>query len=272
MVHLKLLCGQTAKSAKRELQLQSTLQRISNGDPLCLFDKGPCRRSFDAGLQYAQLALHGPQVARCGAVFRPQDSGHLRNDSHLQCRPGPKSGVSSWLRTFPDAHLFTRTHGVRVPALSAGAGGSSTFIHAVSQQVLKQAESRSLLGHLVLPTPVEANCQTLSHVSLLQTLRSFRFLQVPVECLAADHCYLVPNADQKLAAATYPILEWDGPHWVPAPCVLRDVVWILTRASLQVTVSKSEKAVFRRCSAARSPLGATISGVSLVAPLSAPTV
>eukprot|EP00439_Symbiodinium_sp_Y106_P046697 s2414_g5.t5 len=56
--------GQTVKSTKSELQLQSALQRISNGDQLCLFDKGPCRRSFDAGLQCAQLALHGPQVDR----------------------------------------------------------------------------------------------------------------------------------------------------------------------------------------------------------------
>ena len=243
--------GQAVKSTKSELQLQSALQRISNGDPLCLFDKGPCRRSFDAGLQYAQLALHGPQVDRCAAVFRPYATGHLSKASHSQCRPGPKSGVSSWLRTFFTANLFTRSHGVRVPALSAGAGGSSTFIRAVPQQVLKQAEIQALfLGNQVLLTPVEANCQTLSRVSLLQTLRSFRYFQIPDECLAADHHYLVPNADRKLAAATYPILGWDGPHWVPAPRMLRDVVWILTCASLQVTVSKCEKAVFRRCSAA----------------------
>ena len=128
---------------------------------------------------------------------------------------------------------------MRVPALSAGAGGS-TFIHAVPQQVLKQAEIQVLfLGNQVLLTPVEANCQTLSRVSLLQTLRSFRYFQIPDECLAADHHYLVPNADRKLAAATYPILGWDGPHWVPAPRMLRDVVWISTRAALQVTVTQT---------------------------------
>ena len=129
---------------------------MSNGDLLCLLDKGPCRRSFDAGQQYTQLAQHGPQIDRC-AVFRPHNSGHLSKDSHLKCRPGPKSGVSSWLRTFLTANLFTRTHGVRVPALSAGAGGSSTFIHAVPQQVVKQAESQLFLGNQVLLTPVEAN-------------------------------------------------------------------------------------------------------------------
>ena len=46
---------------------------------------------------------------------------------------------------------------MRVPALSAGAGGSSTFIHAVPQQVVKQAESQLFLGNQVLLTPVEAN-------------------------------------------------------------------------------------------------------------------
>ena len=47
---------------------------------------------------------------------------------------------------------------MRVPALSAGAGGSSTFTHAVPQQVLKQAEIQALfLGNQVLLTPVEAN-------------------------------------------------------------------------------------------------------------------
>ena len=151
---------------------------------------------------------------------------------------------------------------MRVPALSAGAGGSSTFVHAVSQQVLKQAEIQSLTGNQVLLTPFVANCQRLPRVSLSQTPRSFRFFQIFDECLAADHRCLVPNADQKLAAATYPILGWDGPHWVPAPRMLRDVVWSLTRACLQVAVSMCEKAVFRRCSAARPPLGAEISEVS----------
>ena len=118
---------------------------------------------------------------------------------------------------FLTANLFTRTHSVRVPAFSAGAGGSSTFVHAVSQQVLKQAEIQSFIGNQVLLTHFVANCQTLPRVSLLQTPRSFHFLQIPDECLAADHRYLVSNADRKLAAATYPILGWDGPHWVPGP-------------------------------------------------------
>ena len=162
---------------------------------------------------------------------------------------------------------------MRVPALSAGVWGSSTFVHAVSQQqVLKQAEIQSFIGNRVLLTPFVAYCQALPRGSLSQTRRSFRFLQIPDECLVADHRYLVPNVDRKLAAATYPILGWDGPHWVPAPRMLRAVVWILARASLQVTVNMCEKAVFRRCSAARPPLGAEMSGVSLVAPLTAPTV
>ena len=152
--------------------------------------------------------------------------------------PVSKSGVSSWLKIFLTANLFTRTHSVRVPAFSAGAGGSSKFVHAVSQQVLKQAEIQSFIGNQVLLTPFVANCQTLPRVSLLQTPRSFRFLQIPDECLAADHRDLVPNADRKLAAATYPILGWDGPHWVPAPRMLRDVLWIVTRASLELVCAR----------------------------------
>ena len=161
-------------------------------------------------------------------VTRPNPwmgSGHPSKVSHSQCRPGPKSGVSSWLKIFFAANLFTRTHSVRVPALSAGAGGSSTFVHAVPQQVLKQAENQSFIGNQVLLAPFVAKCQTLPRVSFSQTPCSFRFFEIPDECLVADHRYLVQNADQKLAAATSPILGWDGPHWVPAPRMLRDVVW-----------------------------------------------
>ena len=100
-----------------------------------------------------------------------------------------KASVSSWLEIFLTANLLTRTHSVRVPAFSAGAGGSSTFVHAVSQQVLKQAEIQALfLGNQVLLTPFVANCQTLPRVSLLQTpLVSFRYpmrvwLQIIAPC------------------------------------------------------------------------------------------
>ena len=86
-----------------------------------------------------------------------------------------------------------------------------------------------------------------------------RSLQIPEECVAADHPCLVPNADRKPAAATYPILGWDGPHWVPAPHKLRDVVWILA-TPFQVAVSKCEKTVFWRCSAARPSLGTELHG------------
>ena len=41
---------------------------------------------------------------------QPMGSGHPSKASHSQCRPGPKSGVSSWLKIFLTANLFTRTH------------------------------------------------------------------------------------------------------------------------------------------------------------------
>ena len=193
----------------------------------------PVSRCKLAGARYPYGLRVRVYVPPTSDTTQPMGSGHP-SKGHSQCRPGPKSGVISWLKIFLTATLFTKTHSVRVPALSAGAGGSSTFVHAVSQQVLTQAEIQSFIGIQVLLTPFLANCQTLPRVSLSQTWRSFRFLQIPDECLAADHRYLVPNADRKLAAATYPILGWDGPHWVPAPRMLRDVVWILTPASLQV--------------------------------------
>ena len=44
---------------------------------------------------------------------QPMGSGHPSKASHSQCRPGPKSGVGSWLKIFLTATLFTRTHSVR---------------------------------------------------------------------------------------------------------------------------------------------------------------
>ena len=111
---------------------------------------------------------------------QPMGLGHPSKASHSQCRHGPKSGVSSWLKIFLTANLFTRTHSVRVPALSAGAGGSSTFVHAVSQQVLKQAEIQSFIGNQVLPTPFVATCQTLPRVSLSQTPARFVSFRYPM--------------------------------------------------------------------------------------------
>ena len=66
----------------------------------------------------------------------------------------PSPGVSSWLKIFLTANLFTRTHSVRVLVLSAGAGGSRTFVHAVSQQPfcgqLSNASSCELVADTVL--------------------------------------------------------------------------------------------------------------------------
>ena len=140
--------------------------------------------------QQARLQINTCCRMGCGSVYtcpptsyttQPMGSGHPSKASHSQCRPG----------LFPTASLFTRTHCVRVPALSAGVGGSSTFVHAVPQQVLKQAEIQSFIGSQVLLTPFVASCQTLPRVSLSQTPRSFRFFQILDECLAADHRYLV---------------------------------------------------------------------------------
>ena len=154
---------------------------------------------------------------------------------------------------------------LRVPALSVGAGEGNFLASPRRLQVPK------LNGEQVTdPTHQWNRCVKRSFVRACNrairrgqaqplSLCTSRFLQIPEECVAADHRCLFSNADRKPAAATYPILGWDGPHWAPAPRKLRDVVWILA-TPLQVAVSKCEKAVFRRCSAARPSLSTELHG------------
>ena len=223
--------------------------------------KVPTGQASGANMQVPTGQAPGAQLP---AGHAPGATMHV--PAGQQCRPGPKSGVSSWLKILLTANLFTRTHSVRVPALSAGAGGSSTFVYAVSQQV--QAEIQSSVGSQVLLTPFVANCQTLPRVNLSQTLRFFRFLQIPDECSAADHRYLVPNADRKLAAATYPILGWGGPHWVRPTYASRcglDFDARLSKSQLVCArVSKSENAGSCECAEWASSLQLFVAELDLV--------
>ena len=133
------------------------------------------------------------------------------------------------------------SHGVRVPALSVRAGEGNFLAYPRRLQVPK------LNGEQVTDGKQEPTHQK-------QPL----YLNTRGVCSCRSPC-LVPNADRKPVAATYPILGWDGRHWIPAPRKLRDVVWILA-TPLQVAVSKCEKAVFWRCSAARPSLGTELHG------------
>ena len=153
----------------------------------------------------------------CAPSGRPIERAvpHLLIDS----RPGPKSGAGCRLTTLLTLLHCQVSRSVRVPALSVGAGEGNSLAY---QRRLQVPLKRSLMRA----------CNRAIRHGQAQPLYvcTFRFLQIPEECLAADHrCLLprlVPNADRMLAAATYPVLGWDGPHRAPAPRMLRDVVWM----------------------------------------------
>ena len=173
----------------------------------------------------------------CAPSGRPIAStvSHLLLDS----RPGPKSGVGCRLTTLLILLHCQVSHGVRVPALSVGAGEGSFFAYPRRLYVSKLNGDQVIDGKRE-PTHQWNRCVKRSFVRVCNGairhgqvqplyLCTFCYFQIPEECVAADHRYLVPNADRKPAAATYPILGWDGPHWDPDPRMLRDVVWILTQ-------------------------------------------
>ena len=123
---------------------------------------------------------------------------HLLIDS----RPGPKSGVAYQRRL-----QVPKLNGVQVTDGKQGPLTSGTDV------------SRDPLCQLAIELLDIAKRSPCACVPLVQ---------IPEECVAADRRCLVPNADRLPAAATYPVLGWDGPRWAPAPRMLRDVVWVLT--------------------------------------------
>ena len=159
---------------------------------------------------------------------------HLLIDS----RPGPKSGVGCRLTTLLILLHCQVSHSARVPALSVGAGEGNSLPYQRRLQVPKLNGVQVTDGKQG-PTHKWNRCVKRSFMPACNRairhchaqplcLCTSRFIQIPEECVAADHRCLVPNADRMPAAATYPILGWDGPHWAPAPRMLRDVVWVLT--------------------------------------------
>ena len=73
---------------------------------LCFHNKGSCRRSFDASSQHVWLSV---SIQVCLVL-------------NTRSRPGPKSGVGCRLTTKLILLHCQVSHGVRVPALSVGAG------------------------------------------------------------------------------------------------------------------------------------------------------
>ena len=204
-----------------------TVQVISNGDLLCFHNKGSCRRSFDASSQHVWLSV---DIQVCLVLT-------------TRSRPGPKSGVGCGLTTLLILLHCQVSHGVRVPALSVGAGeGKEQVLKLNGEQVTDGKQEPTHQWYRCVKRSFVRACNRAIRHGQVQPLYlcTSRFLQIPEECVAADHRCLVPNADRMPAAATYPILGWDRPLWVPAPRKLRDVVWILA-TPLQVAVSKCEK-------------------------------
>ena len=159
---------------------------------------------------------------------------HLLKDS----RPGPKSGAGCRLTTLLILLHCQLFHSVRVPALSVGAGEGNSLAYQRRLQVPKLNGVQVTDGKQG-PTHKWNRCVKRSFMPACNRatrhcqaqplcLCTSSFIKIPEECVAADHRCLVPNADRLPAAATYPILGWDGPHWAPAPRMLRDVVWVLT--------------------------------------------
>ena len=76
----------------------------------------------------------------CGTDFKACSSA----TSTRYSRPGPKSGVRSWLRNFILMTIIARPYGVRVPAQAAWAGGGSTVAPMCTQQELKHSGQQLL--------------------------------------------------------------------------------------------------------------------------------
>ena len=156
----------------------------------------------------------------------------------LPSRPGPKSGVGCRLTTLLILLHCQVSRSVRVPALSVGAGEGNPLANQRRLQVPKLNGVQVTDGKQG-PTHKWNRCVKRSFMPACNRairhcqaqplcLCTSRFIQIPEECVAADHRCLVPSADRMPAAATFPILGWDGPRWAPAPRMLRDVFWVLT--------------------------------------------
>ena len=110
--------------------------------------------------------------------------------------------------------------------------------------------------HVMQPPILQAGWESsaLSGEAAFTVLCTFRFLQIPEECLAADHRCLALSRMLTECWRRQPTPSLDGmARTGPQPHVCFEMWFGCT--SFQVTVSKCEKAVFWRCSAARPPLG-----------------
>ena len=185
---------------------------------------------------------------------------HLLIDS----RPGPKSGAGCRLTTLLTLLHCQVSRSVRVPALSVGAGEGNSLAYQRRLQVPKlngvqvtdgKQEPTHKWNRCVKRSFMRACNRAIRHGQAQPLyLCTFRFLQIPEECLAADHRCLALSRMLTECWRRQPTPSLDGmARTGPQPHVCFEMWFGCT--SFQVTVSKCEKAVFWRCSAARPPLG-----------------
>ena len=133
---------------------------------------------------------------------------------NTRSRPGPKSGVGCRLTTLLILLHCQVSHGVRVPALSVGAGEGNFLAYPRRLQVPKLNGEQVTDGKQE-PTHQWNRCVKRSFVRVCNRairhgqkqplyLCTSRFLQIREECVAADHRCLVPNADRKPGGGNLP--------------------------------------------------------------------
>ena len=171
----------------------------------------------------ASWKLLRPNKGRTGRPIE-RTVPHLLMDS----RPGPKCGAGCRLATLLTLLHCQVSRSVRVPALSVGAGEGNSLAYQRRLQVPKLNGVQVTDGKQE-PTLKWNRCVKRSFMRACN--RAIRHLSFPSDTRGVFSCRsslpcLVPNADRMLAAATYPVLGWDGPHRAPAPRMLRDVVWM----------------------------------------------
>ena len=158
--------------------------------------------------------------------------------SFIDSRPGPKSGAGCRLTTLLTLLHCQVSRSVRVPALSVGAGEGNSLAYQRRLQVPKlngvqvtdgKQEPTHKWNRCVKRSFMRACNRAIRHGQAQPLyLCTFRFLQIPEECLAADHRCLALSRmlTECWRRQPTPSLDGDGPHRAPAPRMLRDVVWM----------------------------------------------
>ena len=205
---------------------------ISNGDLLCVHNKFATCVNFG---EYSSLSGSDhakPARSQVRGGMPTDDSTYIATLSGVPRCEGSSSLRWSWGRQLPCLSATTSSAEAKRRTGYGWEAGTYSSVESTCQEILCASLQWSYSNNLCTCVPLV-------------------FFKYP-RSVAVDHRCLVPNADRKPAAATFPHPGMGRTALGPAPCKPR-VVWILA-TPLQVAVSRCEKAVFRRCSAARPSL------------------